>query len=88
MNNKSSHHDQNQEGDYGNDRCLTHGSTITETQVVSSLGPFGRLFFGLLTLLSQPAMFFNPFFRFSLGGKLAEVARALVWPRYFDAPTI
>jgi hypothetical protein len=40
---------------------------------------------GLLTLLGQPAMFFDPFFSFCFGNKLAE-KMVSVWPRQFDAP--
>jgi len=49
---------------------------------------WGRLFFGLLGLLSQPMMFFNPFLSFYSGTKGAEVARLMVRPRHFDAPIV
>jgi hypothetical protein len=49
---------------------------------------WGRLFFGLLGLLSQPVMFFNPFLSFCSGKKRAEVARPMVQPRHFNAPIV
>ena len=49
---------------------------------------WGRLFFGLLGLLSQPMMFFNPFLSLYSGTKGAEVARLMVRPRHFDAPIV
>jgi hypothetical protein len=54
----------------------------------SSLSVRGRLFFGLLGLLSQPMMFFNPFLSFCSGTKLAEVPRPMVRPRNFNAPIV
>jgi hypothetical protein len=51
--------------------------------VNSSLWLWGRLFFGLLGLLSQPVMFVNPFLSFCSGKKRAEVARPMVQPRHF-----
>jgi hypothetical protein len=56
--------------------------------VNSSLWLWGRLFFGLLGLLSQPVMFFNPFLSFCSGKKRAEVARPMVRPRHFNAPIV
>src|SRR6516165_2941107 len=55
---------------------------------VSALGYVGRLFVGLLGLLSQPTMLLNPFLSFGSGMKMAEVMPLVSWPRHFDAPMV